>query len=733
MEIPVGFIQQSLEIAERKAKDGCEFVLSFDGKLIAPGCKGDSKGDANLWGLEGPPTLSQSLKVLKNTLSNAQKINVDMRHTDTSLHFTHLRELLNVSSRRIKRLRGRITGCFYLRKKLVEKCKDSEELQYKHRRKMSSLNENTSECETVVRSLLEINVLCTKIMAILNSNHDVHIGSNVWHIIFTEHANNFQLLPPEVVQLFMDLDDEDNVQFVKQRSKKWFEIRSKARITGSTMYAALGLDTLAKQKEHHYIHVRGRKPPPTPPDLQKLFDHGTKNEVNAIATLISTVVPAYLPACFAFYEVGPAFIHSQGRKYLMEISADGILQCSDGTDTCPNFHLHSDRKIMVEVKSPVPKENIAETIFYDVPTRYMLQLQVEMKAYSCNELWFVCSMAVSETVTVVRYDDNLWNKAWDVLVNLYDKEKPNIPTKLHPSIKNLRLAISQSKEQCCKFLCEVPTITGEYENITLSPNFASPYSPCPVRQMQHFTPQEVSNFNQHLYSLSTSAFKQCHEVLCDPGKELIVFMLTDKDRKQDKNIPYSYPIAYAMKGSSMTNSHLQKMVHMIRNELHTRKIPILCETYDGQWHKHVTENAQSHRLTQLFGRDNWNRVASLTKDKCIEQVSTMCVVKNSTHIVLMEKEITGEEELIVGNFKMEKGSRNELHVSTKEGRMRYVHSVHPLSRPDLYSKTQVDLSYNNDNEYLVCENKYEREATGEKVKKLRKYKFTSVFTSAETY
>ena len=75
-------------------------------------------------------------------------------------------------------------------------------------------------------------------------------------------------------------------------------------VTGSTIYTALGLDTLTKQKEHHYIHVRGRNPPPTPPDLQKLFDHGTKNEVNAIATLISTIVPAYLPACFAFYEVG---------------------------------------------------------------------------------------------------------------------------------------------------------------------------------------------------------------------------------------------------------------------------------------------------------------------------------------------------------------------------------------------------------------------------------------------
>ena len=136
---------------------------------------------------------------------------------------------------------------------------------------------------------------------------------------------------------------------------------------------------------------------------------------------------------------------------------------------------------MVEIKSPVPKENIAEMILYNIPVCYMLQLQVEMKAYSCKELCFVCSTAVSKTVTIVWYDETLWNKAWDVLINLYDDEKPNIPTKLHPSIEDLRLSISKSKEECCKFLCEVPTIMGEYGNITLALNFASPYSPCPVR------------------------------------------------------------------------------------------------------------------------------------------------------------------------------------------------------------------------------------------------------------
>ena len=87
--------------------------------------------------------------------------------------------------------------------------------------------------------------------------------------------------------------------------------------------------------------------------------------------------------------------------------------------------------------------------------------------------------------------------------------------------------------------------------------------------------------------------------------------------------------------------------------------------------------------------------------------------------------------MTVSNLHIEKGSNNELHISTTDRKMRYVHSVHPLSHPDLYSKSQVDLSYKNENEYILCENKYACEATGEKVKRLRKYKFTSVFSSAE--
>ena len=56
-EIPVGFVQQSLKLASEKSKKGAQFVLSFDGKLVAPGCKGENCGDTNMWGAEGLQTL----------------------------------------------------------------------------------------------------------------------------------------------------------------------------------------------------------------------------------------------------------------------------------------------------------------------------------------------------------------------------------------------------------------------------------------------------------------------------------------------------------------------------------------------------------------------------------------------------------------------------------------------------------------------------------------------------
>ena len=403
-------------------------------------------------------------------------------------------------------------------------------------------------------------------MAALNNNLDVHIRDKARHINLIEHSNNFQLLPPEIIKIVLDIDKEENYQYIKQRTTEWFKIRKNARVTGSTLNKALGLDTLLKQKEHHNVFVCSHQEPPVSRELQKMFDHGTRNEINAIATLVSTILPAYLPACFAFYEVGPCFISGESRKNILEVSADGILQCAFG-ENCPNADIHGPRRIVVEIKSPVPQQNVPETIYYEVPTRYVPQIQAELKAYNCSELWLVCSTAFSASVIVVNYDNILWESIFKIMEELYGPEKPVIPTRLHGHLKDLRVTIAESKKTHSHLMCEVPTVTGEAGNITLDPHFKSPYSPVPGRINMCSTLEDITEMNTNLSQKAIAAFKGCHQVLRDPGKELLVFMLTDKDQKYDRNVPYSFPVAYALKGSSMTNSHLKYTVDTLRNEL----------------------------------------------------------------------------------------------------------------------------------------------------------------------
>ena len=115
-EIPVGFVEQSLALAEEQGRCGSQFILSFDGKLVAPGCKGEWTGDSDMWGVEGPPNLSTAVKILKKNLAAAKSININVENNNITSHYHNLRHVVHLSTLRIKRLRGRITGSFYLRK-----------------------------------------------------------------------------------------------------------------------------------------------------------------------------------------------------------------------------------------------------------------------------------------------------------------------------------------------------------------------------------------------------------------------------------------------------------------------------------------------------------------------------------------------------------------------------------------------------------------------------------------
>lgn len=75
-----------------------------------------------------------------------------------------------------------------------------------------------------------------------------------------------------------------NTRLIKQRTDNWVKIRQAAKITGSTMYKALGFEDLQKQKEHFETVICNVQPKPTTEELRDILNYGVVNEPNAAAS-----------------------------------------------------------------------------------------------------------------------------------------------------------------------------------------------------------------------------------------------------------------------------------------------------------------------------------------------------------------------------------------------------------------------------------------------------------------
>ena len=86
------------------------------------------------------------------------------------------------------------------------------------------------------------------------------------------------LLDPDVI------NDEEYLntypEFVKQRSTLWYSLRKESRLTGSSMYNAIGLRSL-KEEQKHFDSFILRKDVTPDPKLKPALDHGIKHEVTS--------------------------------------------------------------------------------------------------------------------------------------------------------------------------------------------------------------------------------------------------------------------------------------------------------------------------------------------------------------------------------------------------------------------------------------------------------------------
>lgn len=82
-------------------------------------------------------------------------------------------------------------------------------------------------------------------------------------------------------------------KLIKQKSELGIDLQHKVPVTGSTMYYALGLSTLSKQRQ--IFDEKNNKVPCVKPSAEqkKIMDYSCANEIYAIGTLVGKVMPIH--------------------------------------------------------------------------------------------------------------------------------------------------------------------------------------------------------------------------------------------------------------------------------------------------------------------------------------------------------------------------------------------------------------------------------------------------------
>jgi hypothetical protein len=139
-------------------------------------------------------------------------------------------------------------------------------------------------------------------------------------------------------------------------------------VTGSTLNAALGLDTSKSQQEHFDHTMFGKEKKQPLAQLKEKMEYGTENELIAVATLISKVLPVLYPN-MTFSEVESVRREMNGVRYT--ISPDG--RC---TEQISNKKETFSFAIEIECLSPAPigTYRYKLPVYYKIPKYYVPQI-----------------------------------------------------------------------------------------------------------------------------------------------------------------------------------------------------------------------------------------------------------------------------------------------------------------------------------------------------------------------
>ena len=111
---------------------------------------------------------------------------------------------------------------------------------------------------------------------------------------------------------------------------------------------------------------------------------------------------------------------------------------------------------------------------------------------------------------------------------------------------------------------------------------------------------------------------QLYQLCRRKSSEVLVWLIQDTDREWNPEYPHSMPIAYALKGYTLTVEVMCRMCAEILKSCSEQQIRVLGLSFDGQWINLITKDRRGKPLTLLqLQRDVWQKAQKTKKSDII--------------------------------------------------------------------------------------------------------------------
>ena len=124
-----------------------------------------------------------------------------------------------------------------------------------------------------------------------------------------------------------------------------------------------------------------------------------------------------------------------------------------------------------------------------------------------------------------------------------------------------------------------------------------------------------------------------HQLARKKAAEVMVWVLSNKDRYWSAEIPNSVPIAYGLKDYKFSSQSLRNACDYILSECRKIGIQMPLLAFDGQWYSLMVRDGSGNPLTILqLQKDIWNEVLKLKKKDLVNAIKDLKLVKIKDNI-----------------------------------------------------------------------------------------------------